>query len=352
MAKRDPVATGALIVLIMIGMVLLLWFIWKISSIVIIILIAAVLASGIAPVVDRLTSARFPRGWHMPRSLAVILVYLALVIVIGLVGMGIGTAVVKEGMQLAHNAPGYFATASDWFTRLQHKYTFLPQVSGITDRLREQFGAISAYAYAATTRLIGFIGNIVVIIVTFVITYYVLTGEKSAKEGFLRMIPAAQRPKYDETFTEMGSKMGAWLRGQVTLALIIGAVITIGMYIIGVPYAVIIGIIGAVAELIPMLGPSVAAIPAVLLVLFQAKWQIVVVIIFFIILSQTESNVLFPRIMRQAIGLNPIVTILALLAGAAVAGFIGALLAIPLTAALQVFYERIILPAIESAEKE
>lgn len=352
MAKRDPVASGALIAAIVIGMILFLWFIWRISSIVVIILIATVLAAGIGPLVDRMSQVKLsPRGWTMPRGLAVLLVYLTLVVLVALIVLLIGSVVVNEAVSLARNAPNYLSIAEAWYGNLQHKHTFLPAPSGIVTRLRDQLGVVSAYAYSAAARLIGFLGNIVVLVVIFVITYYLLTGEKSAKTGFLRLIPPTKRPKFDEAFTEMGCKMGAWLRGQITLAIIIGTLVSLGMWIIGVPYAALIGIVGAVAELIPMLGPSVAAVPAVLLVLFQAKWQIVVVIIFFVVLSQVESNVLFPKIMKQAVGLNPIVTILALFVGASLAGFIGALLAVPLTAAAQVFFNQIILPAIESAEE-
>jgi predicted PurR-regulated permease PerM len=144
--------------------------------------------------------------------------------------------------------------------------------------------------------------------------------------------------------------MGGWLRAQLLLAFIVGASITIFLLIIGVPYAFIIGIIGALAELVPMVGPTVAAIPAILLTLFQPTWQLILVIIFFVMLAQAEGNYLAPKIMQSQVGLSPLVTLLALLIGGTLAGMVGALLAIPLAAATQVFVERIVLPSIEGAE--
>ena len=166
----------------------------------------------------------------------------------------------------------------------------------------------------------------------------------------LRLIPPAHRDKYSHTFSEMGEKMGSWLRAQLLLAFIVGASIVVFLLIIGVPYAYIIGIIGAVAELIPLVGPMVAAIPAVLLTLFQPTWQLVLVIIFFVVLAQIEGDYLAPRIMQKKVGLSPLITILALLVGGTLAGMIGALLAIPLAAAIQVFVKHIVIPAIEEKE--
>ena len=352
MSKRGPVATGVLIALAVIGILLLLWLISRLSSVVVILILATLLATGIGPIIDRITQKPLPPGgWHLPKGAAVILVYLCLIIVLSAIVLVIGTVVVNEGVQFAKNAPHYLTEATNALNKLHDKHPSFPSFAGIIARVRDQLGAISSYVYQALTKLFGFLGNIVVILVTFVIAYYLLSTERSAKEGILRLIPASKREEYSETFAEMGSRMGAWLRGQLFMAFIVGVVIGVGLAIIGLPYAGIIAIVGAVAEMIPMLGPGVAAIPAVLISLAGPPWKVVVVIIFFVLLSQIESNVVFPKVMRHAVGLNPIITILALLAGAALAGFMGALLAIPLTAAGQVFYQRIIVPAVEKAEQ-
>lgn len=352
MSTRGPVATGVLIALSVIGILLGLWLIQKLSSIVVILILATLLAAGIGPIIDRITRKPLPPGgWHLPKGAAVILVYLCLIIVIAAIVLVIGTVVVNEGVQFAKDAPRYLTEATNALNKLHDKHPYLPSMSGLIARIQEQLGAVSSYVYQGVTRLFGFLGNIVVIVVTFVIAYYLLSAEQSAKEAMLRLIPPSKREVYSETFTEMGCRMGAWLRGQLLLAFIVGVVIGVGLAIIGLPYAGIVAIVGAVAEMIPMLGPGVAAIPAVLIALVGPPWKIVVVIIFFVLLSQIESNILFPKVMKHAVGLNPIITILAILAGAALAGFIGALLAIPLAAAAQVFYQRIILPTIEKAEE-
>ena len=351
MEERHPVAAGVLIALAVIGILLFLWSLTRVSSLVIILLLSTVLAAGLSPLVDRLRRARLPPGgWSLPTWAALLLVYLGLIVVmLGIAGF-VGSVVVAEAIELVSNAPEYFAAAAGWFAGLRGRYAFLPDLAEIADRLRGQAGAISSYAYQATRGLIGFLGNFLVIITVLVVTAYMITGRSAIRESFLRLIPPARRDVYGDTFAEMGRKMGGWLRGQATLALIVGAIIGVVLPIIGIPYPGIIAIVGAAAEMVPMLGPGVAAVPAVILAVFQPTWKLIAVIVFFILLAEFENTYLTPRIMQRQVDLSPLVTILALLAGGSLAGLIGAILAVPLAAAIQVFIRRIVLPAVERSE--
>ena len=187
MRDRSPVATGVLIALSVIGILLGLWLLNKIQSIVVIVLIAVIVATGIGPLVDRMMRIRFPPGgWHLPKGVAILLVFLGIFIVIGGIVTLVGSVVVTEAIQLSQNAPRYFTVARDAFIGLQEKYTFLPDIGDIVDRLRNQIGTISSYMYRAASGLVGFIGNIAVFITVFVLTYYMLQAKKSIKSGFLR----------------------------------------------------------------------------------------------------------------------------------------------------------------------
>jgi predicted PurR-regulated permease PerM len=278
-------------------------------------------------------------------------VYVLLIVVVGLIAQVIGSVLIREISQLGQNIPGYLSTATDAFVRLHRKYTFLPDLPAISDALRSQIGTVSSYLYNAVSAVLAFISNLVVLVVVLVLAYYMLSAQHEIKQNALRLIPPSKRRRYGQTFTEMGVKMGGWLRGELTLSLIVGAAISLFLWAIGIPYALIIGMVGALAELLPMVGPSVAAVPAILIALFEARWQLIAVIVFFTILSQMEGNFLVPRIMKQQVGLSPLITLVALLVGGTLAGAMGALLSIPLAAAAQVFIQRIVLPAIENAER-
>jgi predicted PurR-regulated permease PerM len=354
MKERGSVATGVLIAVAVIGILGGLYVLYRVRVVIVILLLSAVVATGIAPLVEKATKLSLPpRGWHLPRGVGVILVYILLIVVLGGLITVIGTVVVREGLQFAANSHTYYASLQEYLGKLHAKYSYMPDLPAILERIKGQIGQISAYLYQSLKGLFGFASNIVVLLTTFVIVFYMITAEHSVKESILKIVPPSQRERFGDTFTEMGVRMGSWLRAQIFLAFIVGALVSLGLWIIGIPYALIIGITGGIAEMLPMVGPGVAAIPAIGIALFSGQiWRVVVVVIFFVLLSQLESNVLFPKIMSHHVGLSPMLTILALIAGATLGGFLGALLAIPLTAALQVFFQRIIFPAIENAQRD
>jgi predicted PurR-regulated permease PerM len=164
------------------------------------------------------------------------------------------------------------------------------------------------------------------------------------------MVPEDNRDDARRIFKEIGQRMGGWLRGQLLLAFLIGGIVALVLSILGIRYAGMIGLVAALAELVPMVGPAVAAIPTILVALVTGStWQIIASIIFFTLLSQAENNYLVPRIMQKQVGLSPLTTILALLVGASLLGVVGALLAIPVAGAIKVFFTEIVNPAIRRA---
>jgi len=133
--------------------------------------------------------------------------------------------------------------------------------------------------------------------------------------------------------------MGAWLRGQLILCFIIGLGVFIGLTVLGVEYALVLGLIAGLLEMIPYVGPWTAAALAIFIALGQAPALALIVLIYFVVLQQAENNLLVPKIMRKAVGLNPIISILAVITGAKLAGFIGVLFAIPVASALSILLQ-------------
>jgi predicted PurR-regulated permease PerM len=130
---------------------------------------------------------------------------------------------------------------------------------------------------------------------------------------------------------------GAYLRGQLLLSLIVGVAATIALLFLGVPYAFVLGVFAGMAELIPMLGPILGAVPAVLVALFQPFPLVLWVGLAFLVIQQLESNLLVPRISGHAVGLHPLAAMLALLVGFELAGVVGALFAVPIAGIVWVF---------------
>lgn len=258
--------------------------------------------------------------------------------------------VVQESIHFYQNLPGYMDQVTVWFEGLRERYEWLPDlpevINEVSQRARSQAGAIGGYLLSSAGAAFGFLGSAISFFTVLVITYYLLANFEDMRNQFIALLPRQHRRSAQETLSEMAFAVGGWLRGQLLLAAIVGFSIAIVLGILGVPYAAVIGVIGAIAELVPMVGPVAAAIPAILIALGGPTWQLVGVIIFFTLLSQFEGNYLAPRIMQKSVGISPLVTIIALLAGAALLGIVGALLAIPIAAAIQVFVSRVVIPAL------
>ncbi|MCE5198452.1 MAG: AI-2E family transporter [Armatimonadota bacterium] len=346
--RSSSVGQNVLTFLAILGILLFFWLIVKLKSLVVLLIICVVFATGLAPAVARLERIRLPRGRRFPRILAIIIIYiLAIIVALGLAAL-IVVPVVGESIKFANHLPEYIASVKSWLADIHQHYPRVPDYAGLVDRGRSQIDKAGEYVLGSAPALLGFFGSIIGLISVAVITLYLLSSYETIKASFLSLMPPKHVEKTDRTLSLMAAAMGGWLRGQLTLALIIGVVTSAGMWLIGIPYPFVIGVVGAVGECVPMVGPVAAAIPAVLLALFGPLWKLIPIVIFFTILTQVENNILAPKIMQRHVGLNPLITILALLAGAALLGIVGALLAIPVAAALQVLIKEIVLPAIRN----
>ena len=144
----------------------------------------------------------------------------------------------------------------------------------------------------------------------------------------------AWREQFVMMLHDISSKLGHWLRGQLVLCLIIFAASYLGLSVIGVDYALTLALFAGLMEAVPMVGAYLGAIPAVMVaILSGSPLKGLVVAIFFLIIQQVEGNLIVPQVMKKAVGVHPMLILLAALIGAALLGFVGVLIAVPVTAA-------------------
>ena len=353
MEKDRSVLVGNILTfLAILGIVLFIWLIWCLKSVVILILISTVLATGLAPTVLWIEKLKLPGGIKINRSLAILIIYAAVVIVL----LGVITLVVvplvRESIQFSKSLPKYLSAAKVWLADIQAQYPRLPDLPELMTRAQSQLGNAGRYIIKSVGPVFGFFGGVISSLAVVVITYFLLATRERIREGFLSLVPPKYVKETDQVLHKMGQAMGGWLRGQLILAGIVGGSTALAMLLIGVPYPYVIAVIGAIAELVPMVGPVVAAVPAVLLLLGGPFWKIVATIAFFALLSAFDGYVITPKLMQKSVGLSPLLTIIALMVGVSLLGVVGALLAVPLTAALQVLFTDVIAPAIKRLEDE
>lgn len=303
--------------------VLALALIWQIRDVLALFFVIAVLVAALAPVVDRWSE-------RMPRLLAVLLIYLAIVIILSAAGLLIVPPLVHEVGQLSTRFPDYFGRLGASFGGLADALGFSAQ--GL-EALSQGLANITSTLYSTT---VGVIGTIIGFFTIAVVSFYLLLEKRGLRNLIASYLPTRHRARFTALLHEIGLKMGGWLRGQLLLALIVGILDFIGMLIIGVPFALTLGVWAAFTEVIPYLGPVLGAIPAVIIAFVDAPIKGLFTLILFVVVQQIEANILVPKVMGKAVGLSPVVIIFAILIGAKLGGIAGVILAVPAAAAISV----------------
>ena len=178
-------------------------------------------------------------------------------------------------------------------------------------------------------------GNLALIIATLILSFYLMVN-RAGVEKFLRIIlPIIYEDYIVGIYLRARKKMGRWLQGQILLMLVVGAATTIGLWILGVKYSLILGILAGVLEIVPIVGPIFSGTIAFLVAISESWILGLYVIILFLVIQQAESHLLIPLIMRKTVGISPVVVVIALLAGSQIAGLVGIILAVPTAVVLQ-----------------
>ncbi len=333
----DLVLRTVLVVVTVLGVSGLAWFLVQIKEILFITLIAAILAAGVAPLVSRLEAIRWTRsGWRLQRTVSIALTFLAIIVGMLAVGALVLTPLVRESQQFIANFPERISQLQTLVRDLRVRYAWFPDLSGFVQRLPQELTDVSQYFAPAAGVAFRFLGGVATVTTILFMAFYMLVEGPTLRAGFLGLFARRDRAKAAEIIDQIGAKFGGWVRGQLLLGLIIGIAAGVGMAAIGMPYPYLLGIIAGVLEMVPMLGPTLGSIPAIFVALFQPSWKLIFTIVWYLIIQQTEGNFIVPRVMRSAVGLSPLLTILALFIGGTLVGIAGALLAIPVAAALQV----------------
>lgn len=289
--------------------------------------VAAVLTFALAPIVGRLEQ-------RVPRQAAAALVFFgALLALLALAGMVV-VGLAAEGERFSRQLDELGAALEGRRALTIGPYA-LP--AALQDRVREVIvtqGPLIAQRSAEIAG--GVVSSLIDLVLVLVVTFYLLLDARRFRVMLVRSLDPARRPAARRVFVEVAHVFGAYVRAQLVVAVSLGVLVAVAMFALGVPYAVFLGIFAAIAELIPMVGPFVGAIPALLVALTLPFPTVAWVALAFLLIQQVESNVLLPRLSAHAVGIHPIGSILALVVGFEVGGVVGALFAVPIAGLLWV----------------
>ena len=334
----------ALAALIAVGVAL--WMLKALTGVLLLVVLAIFFAYLIAPLVEFVHRPFIVRGRErkMPRALAVGIVY---IVIFGSLGIGLWFLLPRLGNQItefAKKAPEYVTSArarSQGLNRFYENYQIPEAVrKKITENVTSLIETAGRYTGESLWAFIYEVLSILPFLVLIpILAFFLLKDAESFRRSALQMLPRGRwRWRGDEFFQDVNSTLAAYIRAQLIACLLIGTVCTLGFLIIGVPYALLLGLIAGILEFIPLVGPLVVAIMAAGITSFYSLKQAVVVLLFLGVLRIVHDYVIYPRIIGQGVHLHPLAVILAILSGAEIAGVAGIFLAIPVIAIATVSY--------------
>ena len=310
-------------VLKIVAVIIALSLLYLTREILVILFLAVIIASAVSLLAGAL------ERYRVPRLIGVLATYLVGVVFFGLVLYFIIPPIVDEIKHLAVVLPDYYEIAARQIFKTTSGISpdYAKNAQSILLNFGEKIKEFSSGVFNIASALFGSAVSFVAIIV---ISFY-LSIQKKGVEDFLRLIiPQDQEEYVINVWMRVEKKLGKWLQGQIIIALIMGVTVFIGLTFIGVPYALLLGVIAGVLEIVPIAGPILSALVGVSMAVLISPFLALLTLIFYIIVQQIENHILVPILMKKATGLNPVVVIVALLAGAKLGGVLGMLISVPL----------------------
>lgn len=300
-----------------------LWFFLLIRQILLTIFISYIIMASLLPAVLYLKE----KGLH--KTLAVTIPFVTVVLLLFLLIMPLAPFFFAQIQSLVIRFPEYIDQAAS-IVGLHI------EAERINTALLSEVGAISSNAIAFTQQVFGGIFWVLTILV---LSFYLLMDHENFKERISSLFPSEHRRRVSITLYLIEQKLGAWLRGQLVLCFFIGALTWVLLTILGIEFALPLALIAGILEIVPTIGPIISAVPAVIVALTISPTLAVFVAIVYCFIQMIENNILVPKIMQRAVGLNPVIIIIGILIGGELMGVTGALLSIPFISLLIILYK-------------
>jgi len=311
------------------GVGILAVLVFMVRDTIAVLIFAIIIASALEPLLEYAEKKR------IPRLLSLIVVYLAFFVFFAALIYILLPLLLDQLRDFSQNYPVYFGKIEE----AAGVITFLPGLSGnvheMLSQLTEQIpNFTSLISYASSV-----FGGIVSFVIVLVVSFY-LSLSRGALDDFLRSIlPPQFEARTHGLWLRAQKKMGRWLHAQVLLSFIMATIVGFGLWILGIKYYFLIAAVVGVLEIVPYVGPIVAGGLATLLALSQSSVLGLWTLIFFIVAQQLENHILVPLLIKKLVGLNPVTVILAILIGAKLGGILGILLAVPIAAVIDEFFD-------------
>src|ERR1051325_2330357 len=329
---RDELGVFARKVFVVAGVIVLVAILWAARHVLFLVFLAAVLAAGISPAVHRVrVVGRHLLHRNIPRGAAVLIVYFPFVVLVLALLIFIVPRVIIETRSLGAQLPDLID--HNVLTPLER---FVP-MAGARPYIRQHGlalprASVVIYVRGAAAAVGSFIAVLFMVV-------YMLIDANRLRNMILLFFPAEVRARRRVVLNRIGRRMSSWLAAQILLSAIMGIAVFIALLLLRVPYALPLALFAAIGEMVPVIGPIVGTTPALIMALLHSRWQFWGVLIMALVFQKLENLFIAPRVLSRKVAISPLTAFVAFMIGATVFGIIGALMAIPVAAVLQVGFE-------------
>ena len=295
-------------------------FIYLAKEAVIAFVMALVLAAALDGFVSRLEK------WHIPRILATIIVFLVFFAVLFFAIYSVTPIAIFEFTNFLNN----FSSIASQFLGYANVHVSVPSVS--SPNLENLVGTLLSGNVSFFGLLGKFLGGAAYAISVIILSFYLTTSKEGAERFLLSVLPVDVETKAINLYRRSKRKISRWAEAQLLLCLIVGTMVFLGLYLMGVHYSLLLGVVAGILELVPIVGPIFSGAFAVVAALTTSLPLGFYTLIYFLAVGQIESNIFVPLLMKKAIEIHPAIILLSLLAGYEILGYVGLVLAVPLAA--------------------
>jgi len=305
---------------------LFLWLLYQIRHILVILFVGIILMSALNPLVEKLEKLK------IPRVLVVIFIYLVIIGFFGLILAGIIPPLVVQTKILISRIPSYYRSLEN--LGIDGKI--------LNSQIETLLNRLSSISFDLIRLTVGFLGNFLVVFTLFFVSFYLILERKNLDEYLKKLFGPADK-KVRLVINNVEKKLGEWVRAQTTLMLIVGIMCYLGLILLGIEFALPLALLAGLLEIVPNIGPTLSAIPAILAGLVISPLTGLAVAALYFLVQQLENHVIVPQVMKKGTGVNPLITILALGAGFKIGGILGAVLAVPFIILVETILKEIFL---------
>jgi predicted PurR-regulated permease PerM len=313
----------------------LVWVALQAASILVLVFLAVLLGAGLEPVV----------GWlraHLAvgRTAGILLAYGAFLASVVVIAFVVVPTALNQLTLLARDLPALLDKARSWAQELRPT-VLASTVTALLDAAQRNLNQIAPNPDDVVEAGLTVAEAVVSLVTLLTLVFFWLTEHARLQRYALAFVPEDRRAGAREAWNEVESRLGLWVRGQLTVMGSVGLLTGVTYTVLGLPSPLLLAIIAGIAEAVPLAGPTLGAIPAVLVAATVSPELALIVVLAYIVIQFVEGNLLVPIIMKNTIGLSPFLILVSILIGAAVGGIVGALLAVPVAAAAEVILERL-----------